>query len=174
MQTLKSLKGGKMAKKKQSARVKKAEKRTRSSKKSYDLPFGIKIISVVYYIAAALWVLLGLLIMIGPNQAVTYLVTTFPALETMMSYGLLVAVSIIVGAIIMILGILIFLIGQGLWRLKPWARITAVVFSSLGVISAIESMITGFHLGLIIALAIHAAIIVYLIFIKEAKEAFKK
>jgi amino acid transporter len=162
-----------MAKKKQSARVKKAG-RTRSSKKSSELTFGIKIISVIYFLAAALWVLLGLLIMIGPNEAVTYLVTTFPALETMMSYGLLVALSIIVGAIVMIIGLLIFLTGQGLWKLKPWAKITAIVFSSLGVISAIESMITGFRAELIIALAIHVAIIVYLVFFKEAKEAFKK
>ena len=64
--------------------------------------------------------------------------------------------------------------GIGLWRLKPWARIVSIILSTIGVIGTIYSMIINFAPTQIFNIVVDGFIVGYLLFSKEAKEAFKK
>ena len=151
-----------MVKRKQAVKV----KQTESSKK---IPVGVQIISVLYYIAAVVCVLTGLLLAIGANAIVSLLVSSAPELESIITGGLVIGL----GILLVLLGVLAFFVGRALWKLKQWARILAIIVAIVGVAFAVYSMIKGFAFMQVIKLAIHAAIGIYLIFSKEVKEAFK-
>lgn len=151
-----------MAKKKETVKI----KQTESSKK---IPAGVQIISVFYYICAGLCVLLGLLVLILAKGIASYFGEQDAALLSVITPGLIVGL----GVFLMLLGVLTFFIGRGLWRLRSWARILAIILGVVVAIYSIYSMITGFAFMQIINLAISGAIAIYLIVDKEAKGAFK-
>ena len=132
-------------------------------------PVGVQIISVLYYIVAVLCGLLGLLLIIGANGIVSFLISSSPELESIITGGLLIGM----GVILIGLGVLAFFIGRGLWKLKPWARIIAIIIAVLGVALAVYAMVKNFVFMQIIRIVVHAVIGAYLIFNKETKRAFK-
>ena len=136
------------------------------------IPTGVKIISVIYYISAFLFALFGLLIIIGSNAIINYLVTAAPELATV-KYGTLLAIGVIVGILMIGVGVLSFFIGKGLWRLKQWARIIAIIFGILGLFSTIFSMASGFIVTQIVSLLVDGFITGYLLFNKDVKKLFK-
>ena len=84
--------------------------------------------------------------------------------------GLIVALGIIFIAI----GVFGFFVGMGLWKLKQWARIAVIVLSLISVISSLYGLVMMKSIvSNIITILINGAIAYYLIFVKEAKEAFK-
>lgn len=147
-------------------------KRTAKAGKKSNIPVGVKIISVFYYIVGILCALFGLMIILSANTIISYLVSTTPELATLNS-GALVTVGVIFGILLIGIGILSFFIGKGLWKLRKWARIVVIVFSILGVISAIYNMIVGFQIGQIVRLLVDGIIGGYLLFSEEVKRAFK-
>jgi hypothetical protein len=148
----------KMAKK----RVKKVVEEVVNKK----VPVGVQVISVLYYIAAALSLIAGIAFIAGAN----YIITLIPELTTA---GIGAELFIALGIILIIMSVLVLFIGIGLWKLKPWARIVAVIISILGIVLAIYSMIKGFMWGDIVKLVIHGLIVWYLIYNKESVRAFK-
>jgi lysylphosphatidylglycerol synthetase-like protein (DUF2156 family) len=156
-----------MAKKKRTVKAKQTESvKEEGSKK---IPVGVQVISVFYYICAVICVLLGLLILIFAGGIVSYFADQSPELLGVITVGVIAALGILLA----LLGVLTFFVGRGLWKLKPWARIVAIILGIVSVIYAIYGMITGFGIMQVINLAIGAGIAIYLIVDKEAKRAFK-
>jgi len=156
-----------MVKKKGTVKVKQTESAKEEGSKK--IPVGVQIISVFYYICAALCVLLGLFLTLGASAIVSLLVESTPELESFLTGGVIVGLGVVViGA-----GLLCFCIGRGLWKLKAWAKILAMILSAIGLIFIVYSMIKGFAFLQVVRFAINAAILIYLIFAKEAKGAFK-
>jgi hypothetical protein len=148
---------------------------SKSGEGSSKLPLGVKIISILYYIGVVLCLAFGLIILITSKAMAVSMVASNPGLglESIPS-GTLVTLIIIIGVILIGASIFAFFIGRGIWRLRKWARITAIILAILGLISAIFSMIIGFKPTQIISLLIDGFIAGYLLFNKEVKEAFKK
>jgi hypothetical protein len=131
-----------------------------------QIPTGVKIISILYYIGAVLGVIIGLLFIVAAGMMASFA-------DQIPLIGSLGTGLFIVGGIILIgLGVLGFFIGKGLWKLKSWARITAIVFACLGVLSALTSMFQGDFSGNIFGLVFNGVIGWYLLLNKEAKQAF--
>lgn len=131
-----------------------------------NVPVGVKVVSIIYYIGAGFELLLGIAFFIGAG-ALGSLAQTIPLLGALGS-----AVFVVAGILLVGLGILSIFIGRGLWKAQNWARITAIVFSALGVLMAISGMAQGKITSNVLGLALNAAIAGYLLFSKEVKAAF--
>ncbi len=131
-----------------------------------EVPTGVKIISILYYISAVLGVLLTIFLFAG----IAFLSTLFPFLTAISAWGY----GLVIFSAILALGFsaLSFFIARGLWKLKNWARMLAIVFAGLGVLGGLYSLFSGFSFSMVIELAVQAAIGGYLLFAKEAKRAF--
>jgi len=130
-----------------------------------NVPVGVKVIAVLYYISAVLSVIMGILLMVG-SAALTPYIDSLGGLA-----GILGGALIVLGIIIIAFGVLAFFIGRGLWKAKKWARIVAIIIAALGVLSGIISLIQG-DFGSILGLVINAIIGGYLLFSKGVKAAF--
>ena len=124
-----------------------------------EVPTGVKIISVLYYIGAVIGIILGLLFFVGAEF--------IPRIET---YG--AGFFSIIGLVFIGIGVLGFLIGKGLWKARNWARIVAITSSSLAAISGIISIILGNIIPNILNLLLNINIIWYLLFNDRVKEVF--
>ena len=141
-------------------------KKKEAVKKPKKAPLGVQIISVLYYIGAVIITLVGLLCIVLGAGFADELITSMGSLGP----GLIVALGIIFIAI----GVFGFFVGMGLWKLKQWARIAVIVLSLISVISSLYGLVMMKSIvSNIITILINGAIAYYLIFVKEAKEAFK-
>ena len=129
-------------------------------KKTRTMPAGVKVISVLYFIGAALS-LLGAI----------FAFTAGAALSTLFG-GAAAALGSVFGIVLIGFAVLDFFIGKGLWQGKNWARIVALVSAVLGLLSALFSLIGGAIGTGIIYIVIHGLILWYLGFNEEAKSAF--
>ena len=102
-------------------------------------PTGVSILAVLYFIDGILTIVSGLL--------VASLFSFFPAL------------FLICGAVGVVIGLLFFLVGWGLWTLQPWARTAAIILAILGLFN--------FPIGTVISIIV----LIYL-FQPEIKAAF--
>jgi len=101
-------------------------------------PDGITIISIYHYFVTALYII-GACFLI----AVPFIVAMVPDDEA--------AVAVPIVAIVMAFAILLVLVfaaaygavGWGLWNLKPWARLGAIVLAGLGLLSIPIGTIIG-------------------------------
>ena len=132
---------------------------------SKAMPTGVKVISVLYYIGAALCVLFALLFLAGAGY-IGAILKSVPALS-ILGTGFFVFLGILLVGI----GVLYFFIARGLWKGKNWARIVVIIFSSLGVLNGLYSLVHFSIFGLI-GLAVNAFIVYYLGFSQEGKAAF--
>jgi len=146
------------------AKKRRAKKVVEEFEETKRTPVGVQIISVLYYIGAVLSAIFGVMFIVASG----YLAAMVPELE-----GLGAGLFVFLGIILVGLGVLGFFVGKGLWGLKPWTRIFAIIFAMLGVLSVVYSMVIGFSIGDIISILIHGTIGAYLMFSKEAKSAFK-
>jgi hypothetical protein len=142
-------------------------------------PLGVRIISVLYYIGAALsWVsalmflVVGVLVLINPQitarfqNLMTDLSTTF-GLSSMIGPFLL-----IFGIILIAVGVLDFFIARGLVRKIRWTRILVIALSVVGFLSSLISLIGG-DFGQVFGLVISGVIGWYLWFSKQAKNFYE-
>lgn len=146
-------------------------KKVESIKKN-SLPTGVKIVAVLYYLWAILWMIFGLLVVIGSSAIMTYLIDMFPELATM-KFGTLILLGMLAGLIMIGLGVLELLVARGIWKLKPWARITAILLSLLAVVNAIYLLTFGIDPVQLTRIVVDGGIVLYLIFNKEAKKLFR-
>lgn len=76
------------------------------------------------------------------------------------------------GVVSLVLGVLYLVYGFGLWQLKGWAWLLAVVVNALSVINFVVQVISdGFAPGRIVSLVISVLILVYL-FSASVRKAF--
>jgi hypothetical protein len=126
-----------------------------------QVPTGVKVISVLFYIGAALTVLGGIALLIGGG-----LLGGLVSLSEIPLIGALGAgVAVLAGIIYIALGVLMFFVGRGLWKGANWARIVAIILAIIGLLSSIMSIA-------IISIIIDAAVAGYLLFSKDVKAAF--
>lgn len=125
------------------------------------VPTGVKVIAVLYYIVAGLSVLGAIAFFFGAG----FLADLIPIL------ALFGGILIVVGIVILLFAVLDFFIGRGLWKAQKWARIVAIIFSILGIIGAIISLIQKDFTN-IVTLIVHGLIAYYLIFNASVKQAF--
>jgi MFS family permease len=160
----------KQTRKKSPAKTKKSDKKVKSLTKN-KLPNGVKIVSLLYYMWAILWVGFGILVAIGAPFMITYLIELFPQLEAV-RYGALVVLGIIAGLCIVALGVFEYFVARGLWRLKPLARVIAIILSSLAIVNSVIVIASGFQAFQMVRLFVDGGIIAYL-FSREARELYK-
>ena len=127
-----------------------------------EVPTGVKIISVLYYIGAAFELIFGIVLFFGAG-----------ALKTKVPFLAFLGPFLIIGAVILIgLAVLSFFVGRGLWKAQKWSRIVALVFAVIGVLLTVLGMVQGQIAGNVVGLAISAAIGGYLWFSNDVKAAF--
>ncbi len=134
-----------------------------------EIPIGVKIISIVYQVAAAFLALVAVMLFVGSGSIVSYF-DKIPILSIIGTVG--AGLFIFAGVMCLIFGILNFFIGRGLWKTKNWARVLVIIFSCIGVIIGLTSL-ARLSFGGIVQLVISGFIGGYLIFSKEVKKAFK-
>jgi hypothetical protein len=145
-----------------------------AEKNKKQIPVGLKAVSILFYIGTILCIVLGISMIFGAKAMVTSLVASNPGigLESIPE-GLMVTLITVIGILAIGAGVFSFFIGRGIWKLKRWARITAIVLSIIGLLSTILSAVLNFKINLILNFLIDGFILGYLLFNKEAKEAFK-
>lgn len=127
-----------------------------------EVPTGVKVISVLYYIGAVVELLLGIALFAGAD-----------AIKRQVPLLAVLGPFLIVGGIILLgLAVLSFFVGRGLWKGQKWARIVAIIFAALGVLLAVVGMVQGQIASNIVSLVISGAIGGYLLFSSSVKSAF--
>lgn len=132
-----------------------------------EIPAGVKIISVLFYIGAFLFLISGILSVAGvglPQENLTGAAVGVPQLGR--------GFEIFGGIISVALAILVFFVGLSLWKGRRWAGITAIILSIIGIITSLIGMIGGGVVGNLITLIIYAGISSYLFFNKDVKRIF--
>lgn len=132
--------------------------------KTKEAPIGVKIISVLYYIGAVLFILVGFLMILG---AKSFLTPNAGNTETNNS-----AIFILLGILMLGFAVLSFFIGRRLWEGKNWARIFVIILAALGIIAGIKILANGKIANSLIIIVIDALIVWYLLLSKEAKSFF--
>jgi len=133
-----------------------------------QVPTGVKVISVLYYIGAALGLILGILFLVGAGVVSEYL-------DQIASAGTFAAASqgifIGLGIFVIAFAVLGFFIARGLWKAQKWARIVAIILAIISILFAILALVQG-QLSSIVELIIHGVIGGYLLFSTKVKAAF--
>ncbi|MBW3001204.1 hypothetical protein KY341_04980 [Candidatus Woesearchaeota archaeon] len=146
-----------------------------------DMPVGVKIISILYFIAAAFLVLYIIFIIVILALLGTQTEFLPPELTTEASQTVIIVVAIIMLLFFAGMAVLDFFIGLGLWRGKKWARIVALIFSGLGIFGALITvplMIAGMLIdpisviSFVLSLGVNLFIFIYLLASQEVKKAF--
>ena len=130
-----------------------------------EVSIGVKIISILYIIFAIIELVIAILLFIGAS-AIGVVLKYIPILSLLGS-GLLILVSMLVLGI----GLITFFSGLGLWKRQKWARIVVIIFSILGFLRSLLSIIRGDYSS-IVGLLINSIIGGYLIFNKNVKSTF--
>jgi len=142
-------------------------------KRRKEVLLGIKIISILSYIFAAFLLIAGfgmiiaiftgisLLNLIDIQQIVGQIELTDAA-----AASIIFVIILIAGISMILFGVFYFFVARGLWKLKNWARIAAIVLAAL-------QFVTAFTPWSPLQLIISSVILWYLIFSKEVKAAFK-
>lgn len=128
-------------------------------KSSKQVPVGVKIISILYYIGAVISLISGIALIAGGS----FLSGLYG--------GLFTGLAVVAGIFMIALAVLGFFVGRGLWKGQQWARVVAIILAILGIISAISSLVQGAWSS-IVGLIIQIVIGGYLWFSKEVKKAF--
>lgn len=140
-------------------------------------PTGVTVIAILYMIGAAFCVVLGVLMFVGGGFMATMM--NQQASGGSGVAGILAGLGAALGVVVLVFGAIDAVVGWGLWSLKEWGRIMAIILSALGALLQLPGLLralTHFHIfGIVWVgfwLAIHILIIVYLLK-PETKAAFR-
>ena len=159
-----------------------------------DVPPGVKLISVLYYIGVLLS-LFNIVILIDDMTRTApgftpllfpiilinivgsiFNVTMIPSILGIIAIDLAGVDTNISRLIILLLSAVFnFFIGMGLWKEQKWSRIVVRIFSPFGAIASLFAITRGFNLfGLtgLLGLVISLSIGIYLLFNNRVKDAF--
>jgi hypothetical protein len=105
-------------------------------------PTGVTVLSILAFIAGAFTLIAGLLL--------TLMGTAIGS----MGGPVFAAIGAFAGVIFLVLGALYFLVGFGLWTLKPWAWMLTVILCGIGLalnlVQALSGDVVGGTFGLIV------------------------
>jgi hypothetical protein len=122
-------------------------------------PIGVTILMVLGYIGSALAIIGGIMIIAGGSLLSSF--SSVPGLSVLIGAG-----AAILGIITIAFGVLGIFIAKGLGEGKNWAKIVAIIFAVLGLLSSLWPIN-------IVGIVIEGVIIWYLGFSKEAKAYFR-
>jgi hypothetical protein len=130
------------------------------------VPLLVKILSIIFFLAVIITIAIGVLMIVGGDIASSVL----PLVVVNTGQTVIFAT--------MIFAIILFFIALGLWKTWRWAKIVVIVFSAIGIISAIYGIIlwqgTLDIARNAISLVIETLIGCYMVFSKKVKMAFSK
>ncbi len=146
-----------------------------------QVPLGVKIIGVVFYICSvisAIYFLVNIFLFIwisikypsfstqniNPNMANITNIFAVPELKIFIFY---LVISVIIAVVF-------FIVSRNLLKLKFWAKISAINLSIVAVIYSIYQIIRYSDILFVVLSAGFGIIIAHLTLDKKAKEAFKK
>jgi hypothetical protein len=142
---------------------------TKKEERRMGRPVGVTVIAVLYFLGAVLCVLGGIGMMLGGGFMAT-LINQSGGQGAGAGAGIFAALGAAVGIVLLVVAAIAVLVGWGLFKLKNWARIVAIVFAVLGVLGALFGLLGAFsHFGgiillwTVIRLAINGWIIWYLL-----------
>jgi hypothetical protein len=136
----------------------------------------VSLIAILYFLSGAAQVISGIGVISIPIPSIPGI----PELSTLTS------IPIAIGLLILAVGALSLATGWGLWELRNWGRLLAIVFSALGAVTNLVSAVwlfggfemfgvrfsyPGAALGSLLWGALHAAVVYYL-FKPEIQNAF--
>jgi hypothetical protein len=133
-----------------------------------QVPAGVKVISVLHYILAGILAISGVLVIAGGGLIGAFLGTLISSIGTLGS-----ALFVVMGIVILGFGVLNIFLGIGLWKGKKWARLVVIVFSAIGIVLYVISLISQINVMNIISLGLDVFFFAYLTFSKKVKEAFR-
>ncbi|MFH1501152.1 MAG: hypothetical protein ABIE22_04380 [archaeon] len=136
------------------------------------IPRGVKVISILYYLASVFTIIIGILFLLGSSDIATGISDALKAQIIESGREVIGGALITMGIGFILFGIIGLIIGRKLWQLRNWARIVIIAFSVLGTLTAIASLIQLQYRS-IVGLIINLAIGIYLIFSSKVKGAFK-
>ena len=129
-----------------------------------EMPLGVKILSILGYMAAALMLLLAILMFVGSAGS---LVSNVPGLALLGT-----SLFVVGGIILLALAALEFFIARGLWKGQNWARIVVLIFTGLSILGGVVGMAGGEIGSNIVSLVINLLIGWYLLFKANVKAYF--
>ncbi|MFA5992397.1 MAG: hypothetical protein WC796_01680 [Candidatus Pacearchaeota archaeon] len=156
-----------------------AVKNYRSSRKTKP-PISVKIISILTYVSAILSILFGLVMVVGSilgASLISYvgmqrLIDLVPGLTLAQSIiGPALLVLMFLGFIAIVVGVIEFLVGAGLWKGKKWAYVLAVVIVLLAFIKNLLLLFVSPAAG-IAGVIIYGVIGYFLLFDKRTRNYF--
>ena len=120
-------------------------------------PDGIALLSILFWVLAAL-AIIGSLVMFGAKNAIIDIIQDQPDVsESVIDF--VDSMMIVGGVIALIVAVLYIITGWGLWTMKSWARIVAIILAIISLLS--------FPIGTIIGI-----VILWYLFKPEIKEVF--
>jgi len=136
----------------------------KKKKEGRNIPIGVRIISVIYYVGACLLGILGLIafVLAGSGQVIPEFMVT----------GVLG--TAVLGVVFIGLGALYYFIGRALWKGRKWAKVLVLILTIVSIIDELITLFTaGFSVIIIIMMIVNIAILYYLVFDKKSKAFFK-
>ena len=142
--------------------AKKQKNKTSSSRRTR--PLGVSILSVLAYIGAVVTLIGGIAMIAGSTVVSTLIEKLVPEYASWSAAG--TALLIFLGIVFILLAVLDYFIGRGLWDGKEWARILVLIFLVLGILGSLSPFE-------IVSIIIDALLIWYLGFNKDVRNYFK-
>src|SRR6267154_2034029 len=99
-------------------------------------PTGVTIIAVLYFLGAALCLLGGVLMFVGGGFLAS-MINQQGGAGGSAGAGMMAGLGAVVGVVALIVAVICALVGWGLWKVKNWARIVALIFAGLGILGAL-------------------------------------
>jgi len=129
-----------------------------------ERPTGVTILAVLCFVFAGLALLAALALMFMGGML-------GQMVESSGMGTMLAGAGAIVGVVVLIGAALYFLVGFGLWKLKNWGRILAIVFVALGLFSSLSPFQAGVFGWQLFICLLDIWIIIYLLK-PHVKQAF--
>jgi hypothetical protein len=104
-------------------------------------PVGVTVIAILDFLGAALCILGGVLIMVGGGLAASFLGQGQGGAA---GAGFAAAFGAVLGVFFIAIALLVAFVGWGLWKLKGWARIVAIVLAAIGAVLQLFGLLSIF------------------------------
>jgi hypothetical protein len=135
-------------------------------------PFGVSIIAILNVISGII-MLIGGVGLAAVGSALPTMTTVDPNAGGQMALvGLLGGGAAAVGAVLIVLGIVSFIVAWGLFKGKGWAWTVTIILSAISVIMGIVSLVGG-NFGAIVNIII-AGVVIYYLYRPHVKAYFGK
>jgi len=142
-----------------------------------NVPIGVKIISILYYVAAGIFALTSLTFIILAIIALAINPDLGGSLQELPSFVIsssnLGIIILVAGLFIGFFAVLSFFIGKHLSKAKWWAKILVIIFAFINLIAGVIYLVGGNLFG-IINLIFSVLIGGYLLFSNQAKSFFAR